>query len=52
LLRGEWNRAFLEELRTFPNGVHDDQVDGFSRAFSHLIGRAPMRISDTALLQI
>jgi len=22
----------------FPNGVHDDQVDALSRAFSHLIG--------------
>lgn len=49
MLRGEWNRAFIDELRMFPNGNHDDQVDALSRSFSHLIGRAPMRISDAAL---
>lgn len=52
MLRGEWNQAFVDELRMFPNGTHDDQVDALSRAFSHLIGRAPMRISDEALLRI
>jgi len=25
--RGEWNEAFINELRAFPNGGHDDQVD-------------------------
>lgn len=38
MLRGSWNHAFIDELRMFPNGVHDDQVDALSRAFSHLIG--------------
>jgi predicted phage terminase large subunit-like protein len=52
MLRGEWNRAFIDELRMFPNGTNDDQVDALSRSFSHLITRAPMRISDAALLQI
>jgi predicted phage terminase large subunit-like protein len=33
LLRGRWNRAFLEELQDFPNGTKDDQVDALSRAF-------------------
>jgi len=28
-----WNQAFLDELSTFPNGEHDDQVDALSRAF-------------------
>ena len=36
LLRGEWNRAFIEELRQFPTGKHDDQVDAVADAFSEL----------------
>lgn len=36
LLRGEWNRAFLDELELFPGGAKDDQVDGASSAFAHL----------------
>jgi len=27
LERAEWNEAFISELRAFPNGGHDDQVD-------------------------
>jgi len=38
MLRASWNDKFIDELRVFPNGVHDDQVDALSRAFSHLIG--------------
>jgi predicted phage terminase large subunit-like protein len=34
LLRAGWNRSFLEELREFPQGRKDDQVDALSRAFS------------------
>ena len=34
LLRAPWNRAFLDELRDFPQGRKDDQVDALSRAFS------------------
>ena len=30
MLRGDWNKALIEELRNFPNGTHDDQVDGCS----------------------
>ncbi|MCM1513219.1 MAG: phage terminase large subunit [Oxalobacter formigenes] len=37
MLRGGWNRDFIEELRTFPNGANDDQVDALSRAFAELI---------------
>jgi predicted phage terminase large subunit-like protein len=36
LVRGEWNKAFIEELRQFPSGKHDDQVDAVSLAFNHL----------------
>jgi phage terminase large subunit-like protein len=36
MLRAEWNDAFLEELRLFPNGTYKDQVDGGSGAFTKL----------------
>lgn len=36
MLRGDWNKAFIEELRNFPNGKHDDQVDAGSDAFNEL----------------
>jgi predicted phage terminase large subunit-like protein len=34
--KAAWNRAFLEELRDFPNGTNDDQVDALARAFNTL----------------
>lgn len=34
LVRGPWNKAFLDELEPFPQeGIHDDQVDALSGAF-------------------
>ncbi len=36
LVRGAWNRAYLDELVGFPHGVHDDMIDGSSGAFNHL----------------
>ena len=38
LVKGTWNKAYLEELRTFPMGVHDDQVDATSDGFNSLAG--------------
>ena len=40
ILRASWNQNFLEELRDFPHGRKDDQVDALSRAFSMLLGTA------------
>lgn len=37
LLKGPWNKAFIEELQLFPGGSYDDQVDGASRAFNELM---------------
>lgn len=37
MLRGPWNTPLIEELRLFPNGLHDDQVDAASRAFNGLM---------------
>jgi predicted phage terminase large subunit-like protein len=36
LLRGPWNKAFIEECQMFPNGSHDDQIDAASGAFNRL----------------
>lgn len=36
MLRGSWNDKLLAEMRTFPVGAHDDQIDALSRAFSLL----------------
>ncbi|MCI4431603.1 MAG: phage terminase large subunit [Burkholderiales bacterium] len=37
MLRGPWNDALINEMRMFPNGTTDDQIDALSRAFSELI---------------
>ncbi len=37
LVQGLWNKDFLEECEPFPNeGIHDDQVDAASGAFTQL----------------
>ena len=36
MLRGDWNKPYIEELRNFPNGKHDDQVDASADAFNDL----------------
>lgn len=45
LVRGEWNSAFIEELRNFPGGALKDQVDAASRAFSGLVGNVPVAVN-------
>ncbi len=45
LVRGEWNRAFIEELRAFPQGKHDDQVDAAADAFNKVAGRIKGRVA-------
>ncbi len=36
LVRGNWNRDFLDEVEMFPYGDHDDQVDAAAGAFNRL----------------
>lgn len=38
MLKADWNDALISEMRMFPNGTFDDQVDSLSRAFAMLIG--------------
>lgn len=44
MLRGDWNKDLIKELRVFPNGTHDDQVDGLSDGFNEL-NEAPQVLS-------
>lgn len=37
IVRGPWNKAYLDELELFPLGAHDDQVDASSLAFLKLV---------------
>jgi predicted phage terminase large subunit-like protein len=39
MLRGSWNTALIDEMRMFPNGTFDDQIDSCSRAFAELIAK-------------
>jgi predicted phage terminase large subunit-like protein len=36
IVQGTWINDFLDELESFPNGSHDDQVDALSGAFAQL----------------
>ncbi len=36
MVEADWNTAFIEELRQFPSGKHDDQVDAAADAFNQL----------------
>lgn len=51
IVRGNWNHAFLEELREFPFGHKDDQIDALSRAFTLLTEIAPARRLAVPFLQ-
>jgi predicted phage terminase large subunit-like protein len=43
IVRAPWNATFVDELRDFPHGSKDDQVDALSRAFAMLAQGAPAR---------
>ena len=46
MLRAEWNQPLIDEMRTFPNGKHDDQVDALSRAFNEFVEPSTTGILD------
>lgn len=37
MLSAAWNRDFIDELRNFPNGKNDDQVDALSDCYNHFV---------------
>lgn len=39
MVKGDWNRAFVDELSLFPHGQYADQVDGFSGGYEALSGK-------------
>jgi predicted phage terminase large subunit-like protein len=48
IVRAEWNRALFDEMRDFPWGKKDDQVDALVRAFTTLAMR-PRSMSSIAV---
>ena len=44
IINGEWNKNYLDELEVFPDGEHDDQVDGSSGSFSKLTAEQNVRM--------
>ena len=40
ILRNPWNYEFIEELRNFPAGKHDDMVDASAGAFNELVNKS------------
>lgn len=51
LVRGDWNKSYVEELCSFPTGRHDDLVDAtalaFNRLASNVVGQSVKPISLT-----
>lgn len=46
LARAPWDADFVEELRTFPFGGHDDQADAAASAFNFLAASGPIMRDD------
>ena len=36
MVRARWNKTLIEEVRSFPDGPHDDQVIALALAYNHL----------------
>ncbi len=43
MVRAGWNQALMDEMRMFPNGSHDDQIDALSRAYA-AVALAPVKM--------
>ena len=46
LVRGNWNAAFIEEMRQFPQGKNDDQIDAAADAFNELSLGGQFKVSE------
>ena len=50
MLKADWNTVLIHEMKMFPNGKHEDQIDALSRAFSELVKTSGgIKISPDAL---
>lgn len=47
MVRGDWNQSLKDEMRFFPFGTHDDQIDGLSRAAGEIMN--PQRFETGSL---
>ena len=45
IVRADWNKDFTDELKVFPVGAHDDQVDSVSIAYEMLVDRARLTLA-------
>nr|WP_027685071.1 phage terminase large subunit [Rhizobium leguminosarum] len=45
LMRGAWNKEFLDEVCSFPNAQFDDQVDAFADALNELALNVPPTVA-------
>lgn len=43
IVKGDWNLAYLDELKSFPTGTYKDQVDASSGCFSFLVAKKEVR---------
>jgi predicted phage terminase large subunit-like protein len=43
MLKAPWNRAFLDEFASFPEGMNDDQIDAIANGYNQLAGKKPLR---------
>lgn len=37
LLKGQWNKSFIDQCSAFPNGKHDDKIDVLTYAIHHYL---------------
>lgn len=44
-VEGEWNHAFIDEVTTYPEGAHDDQMDAVSACYKQLSGKKALSAS-------
>ena len=50
---GAWVDAYRDEMRSFPHGKYDDQVDASSRAFMELTAApGPMKIAPEIMARL
>jgi predicted phage terminase large subunit-like protein len=50
IVRGTWNREYLDDMCAFPQGKHDHYTDASSRAFNRLAGPSGWNPADLAAL--